>query len=139
MRYSANVAAAAFSISIAFIAMPADAQSSAACDQFSGYEAESCLNDALTSANDALNSAYKKAETFIDDDQDTSAADKETWKSNLVAAERAWILYRDANCKFELIGAEWHNGSGTTAAQQECVLAMTTLRTDELNDRYSSK
>ncbi len=54
----------------------------------------------------------------------------------MLAAQRAWIAFRDANCKFELIGAEWHNGSGTTAAQQAYVLALTLQRTDELNRRY---
>ena len=72
-------------------------------------------------------------------DPDTAAADKVTWKNDLIAAERAWVAYRDANCKFELIGAEWHNGSGTTAAQQDCVLTMTTQRTSELTERYSAK
>lgn len=139
MHCIAHVAGIASAIWIASAAVPANAQSSTTCDQYAGYEAETCLSDALASANDALNAAYQQAEAFIAEDQDTSAADKATWKNDLIAAERAWVAYRDANCKFELIGAEWHNGSGTTAAQQDCTLTMTTQRTSELNERYSAK
>lgn len=139
MHSISHAAAIGSAIMMAFAAVPAHAQSSTTCDQYGGYEAENCLNDALATANDALNAAYQQAEAFIAGDPDTAAADKVTWKNDLIAAERAWVAYRDANCKFELIGAEWHNGSGTTAAQQDCVLTMTTQRTSELTERYSAK
>ena len=123
---------------LCIVPFPAAAQSAppTSCDQYGGYELENCLKTALSSADDALNAAYKNAQAAIEADADTSSADKKTWQVNLLAAERAWIAFRDANCKFELIGAEWHDGSGTTSAQQACVLALTLQRSDELTKRY---
>lgn len=125
---------------LAVSALPAAAQWAPAtsCDQDAGYELENCLTAALASADAALNAAYEKALAAIAADAETPAADKTSWKAELQAAERAWIAFRDANCKFALIGAEWHNGSGTTSAQQACVLAMTLQRADELTKRYTS-
>ncbi|MDI6025121.1 DUF1311 domain-containing protein [Corticibacterium sp. UT-5YL-CI-8] len=110
---------------------------STSCDQFGGYELENCLNKALATADTALNDAYKKAEAAIAADSDASADDKKAWLGNLVAAQRAWVAFRDANCKFDLIAAEWDSGSGTTSAQQACVLAATLARTTELQQRYT--
>ncbi len=118
--------------------MPAGAQpASGPCDQFGGYELENCLLGELAKADKALNGAYQKMLSFIAGDPDTPADQKPAWKQNLVAAQRAWLAFRDANCKFELIGAEWHNGSGTTAAQQQCVLTLTQQRTAELLSRLA--
>ncbi|MBD0415148.1 lysozyme inhibitor LprI family protein [Oryzicola mucosus] len=110
---------------------------STSCDQFGGYELENCLNKALATADATLNDTYKKAEAAITADSDASAEDKKTWLGNLVAAQRAWVAFRDANCKFDLIAAEWNSGSGTTSAQQACVLAATLARTTELQQRYT--
>ena len=60
-----HAAAIGSAILMAFEAVPAHAQSSTTCDQYGGYEAENCLNDALATANDALNAAYQQAEAFI--------------------------------------------------------------------------
>lgn len=101
------------------------------CDSLGGYELENCLGKELTEADTKLNAAYQQALSAIAAD-DTPAGPKAAWRENMVAAQRAWLAYRDANCKFDLIGAEWHFGSGTTSAQQECVLALTQARTAEL-------
>ncbi|WP_062227571.1 lysozyme inhibitor LprI family protein [Aureimonas frigidaquae] len=107
------------------------------CDQYGGYELDNCLNDANTAADAALNAAYAKAGAYIDATQDIPA-DKTSWHDELRAAQRAWIAFRDANCAFDLIVAEWNSGSGANAAQKACVLAMTLARTDELTKRYTA-
>ncbi|MBS9476442.1 lysozyme inhibitor LprI family protein [Ancylobacter radicis] len=109
-----------------------------ACDRFGGYELQNCLAGALAKADKALNAAYQKALAAIAADADTPADQKVSWKQNLIAAQRAWLGFRDANCLFDLIGAEWHFGTGTTAAQQQCVLTMTQQRTAELLARIPS-
>lgn len=108
------------------------------CDEYGGYELQDCLEGEMTKADKALNAAYRKALAAIANDPDTPDDEKPAWKENLKAAQRAWLTFRDANCKFELIGAEWHNGSGTTAAQQQCELGMTQQRTQELLERIPS-
>jgi uncharacterized protein YecT (DUF1311 family) len=123
------------------LATPAGAQwaPETSCDNVdSGYGIRECLTKELVKADAALNASYKRAQDYIAQVADTSTDAKKTWLADLVKAQRAWMAYRDANCLFELIGAEWHNGSGTTAAQQACVLAMTNQRTDELHKRYTS-
>jgi uncharacterized protein YecT (DUF1311 family) len=109
-----------------------------ACDRFGGYEAQSCLSGEISQADGKLNEAYRRAQAVIAADPQTPTDQKATWQDNLTKAQRAWITFRDADCLFELIGAEWHNGSGTTAAQQACVLDKTQRRTKELLDRYTS-
>ncbi len=130
--------ASAALVALGFVPLPAAAQWAPAtsCDQSSGYELENCLKAALTEADTALNTAYKIAQAAIEADAESSPAAKQAWQTDLVEAQRAWIAFRDANCKFELIAAEWHNGSGATSAQQACVLALTLQRTDELTKRY---
>jgi uncharacterized protein YecT (DUF1311 family) len=109
-----------------------------ACDRFGGYEAQSCLSREMADADRKLNEAYRRAQAAIAADPQTPADQKAAWADNLTKAQRAWIAYRDADCLFELVGAEWHDGSGTTAAQQACVVDMTQRRTRELTDRYTS-
>lgn len=126
--------AACLALALALIpAMPTTAQwaPQTACDPLGGYELENCLAKELTAADAKLNAAYQQALSAIAAG-DTPAAQKVAWRDNLVAAQRAWLAYRDANCKFDLVGAEWNFGSGTTSAQQQCVLALTQARTSEL-------
>lgn len=107
------------------------------CGQLDGYAMENCLGQELGEADKELNAAYQKMLSAIAAD-DTPAEQKSAWRENLIAAQRAWLAYRDANCRFDLVGAEWHFGSGTTPAQQQCVLALTQARTSELIARLPS-
>jgi len=109
-----------------------------ACDRFSGYEIQSCLTREMSQADMRLNEAYRRAQAAIVADSRTPADQKAVWQDNLTKAQRAWIAFRDADCLFDLIGAEWHDGSGTTAAQQACVLDKTQRRAKELTDRYTA-
>lgn len=107
------------------------------CDRFGGAELQDCLAKAIPKADAALNAAWRKAQSAIDS-SDANASDKAAWHANLLAAQRAWLAFRDANCKFELVAAEWSNGSGSTPAQQACVLSLTQKRAVELTKRYTS-
>jgi uncharacterized protein YecT (DUF1311 family) len=109
-----------------------------ACDRLSGYEMQSCLTREMSQADMKLNEAYRRAQAAIVADPQTPAGQRTVWQDNLTKAQRAWIAYRDADCLFDLIGAEWHDGSGTTAAQQACILDKTQRRTKELMERYTS-
>lgn len=110
---------------------------SAPCAEAGGYALTDCLITEFAKADAALNAAWKKVNGLIADDPDTPADQKAAWKANLLAAQKAWLAFRDADCRFELVAAEWHNGSGTTAAQQQCALELTQARTRELLERYA--
>lgn len=107
------------------------------CDKLDGYALEDCLGKEVAEADKALNAAYRKVLAAIDKDA-TPSDPKAAWRDNLIAAQRAWIVFRDADCKFDLVGAEWNFGSGTNAARQECLLALPQSRTAELVARIPS-
>ncbi|MBS7538097.1 lysozyme inhibitor LprI family protein [Ancylobacter lacus] len=109
----------------------------APCAEAGGYALTDCLATEFAKADAALNAAWKKVNGLIAADPDTPADQKAAWKAHLLAAQKAWLAFRDADCRFELVAAEWHNGSGTTAAQQQCALELTQARTRELLERYA--
>ncbi|MGA0533142.1 lysozyme inhibitor LprI family protein [Hansschlegelia sp. KR7-227] len=117
-------------------ALAQSGQSPDPCDALGGYQLETCLTKELAAADAALNAAYGQAEAAIAGAPGMTAEQKTGWKADLLAAQRAWLAFRDANCTFDLIGAEWSFGSGATSAQQHCVLTLTRTRAQELLDRY---
>ncbi|MCJ2095231.1 DUF1311 domain-containing protein [Methylobacterium sp. J-072] len=69
-------------------------------------------------------------------DQDERPQDsKAAWKTQFMAAQRAWIAFRDADCG-DLTFSEWNNGSGITAALYACKSDKTVQRTDDILSRY---
>jgi uncharacterized protein YecT (DUF1311 family) len=86
-----------------------------------------CFDREYKNADAELNRIYKLAFTGLD----AKAAD------NLRKAQRAWIVYRDAQCDAEY--AKWGGGSGGPAAHLACLLRLTQLRTRELHKTYPFK
>lgn len=85
-------------------------------------EMTACYGDAFKAADKALNATYRKIEGRLGDDPDT--------RKLLVAAERAWIAFRDAECAFSASGAE--GGSIYPMTLSICLTDLTTARTDQL-------
>lgn len=83
-----------------------------------------CLDKARASANGELNALYADVRKRLEDDE----------RKQLVAAQRLWISYRDANCAAErdLYGT----GTGRGPAYLACLEAMTRERTKELHVTY---
>jgi uncharacterized protein YecT (DUF1311 family) len=52
-------------------------------------------------------------------------------RKELTEVQRAWLKFRDLNCTFY---ADPEAGSIATVSSNDCVLAMTALRADELED-----
>jgi uncharacterized protein YecT (DUF1311 family) len=132
---------AALLVSAALLPLPAAAQDAppSACDRLaSPYEQSACLEAALGRADAALNEAYRRAQAVIDADAATPAADRAAWKRALQAAQRAWIGFRDADCG-ELVGHEWHQGSGSGPAALACRLDKTERRARALVERYTAR
>ena len=86
-----------------------------------------CLAQARDVADAQLNAAYKQLRGKLD------AADGQ----RLLAAQRIWIQYRDANCtaERELYGGQTASGPAYLA----CLEAMTRARTKELAVTYGVK
>ncbi len=98
-----------------------------------------CTSDADAAADRLLNAIYRsnveqlKKAAPSDDER---ASNQETLK-RLVASERAWIAYRDADC--DLQGTEMLGGSGESLVIVDCVLSMTKQRAKSLDDLFSVK
>lgn len=80
-----------------------------------------CIDEELTSQDARLNGAYKRLGTQV-----TSAR-----KQQLLAAQRLWIQYRDANCRFY---ADPDGGTLAGIGANECVLRETASRAKELEN-----
>ena len=84
-----------------------------------------CISDELAAQDARLNAAYKKLGAQL------SASRKQ----QLVAAQRLWVQYRDANCRFY---ADPDGGTMARVAANECVLRETAERATELDNLGSS-
>lgn len=85
-------------------------------------EAAACYDRAHKAADHTLNAAYREIERRLGDDADT--------RKLLVEAERAWIAFRDAECRFSTSAAE--GGTIHPMLVSMCQTDMTTARNAEL-------
>ncbi len=78
-----------------------------------------CIGEELATQDARLHSAYKKLAAGLTAER----------RRELVAVQRFWIQYRDANCKYY---ADPDGGTAATLASTECVLRETTERANEM-------
>ena len=95
------------------------------------FELNFCADKELAAADAQLNDAFKKALVFIAKSGAERPYDSKSWEDALRASQRAWIAYRDADCK-GLAPMSWTGGTGTTGAVLGCMSAKTKARTKEL-------
>lgn len=88
------------------------------CNQQSTADIVDCLNASAKTWDRRLNGAYKALMSRSDPGQ----------KEPLKAAQRLWVQYRDANCRFYAAG----EGSISQIAAAECLRAMTQQRACEM-------
>ncbi|AMD01477.1 lysozyme inhibitor LprI family protein [Halomonas chromatireducens] len=79
-----------------------------------------CISEEIRTQDARLNGAYQKLRSEIAEER----------RQELLAAQRLWIQYRDANCQF------YATAGGTLAmvASNECVLRETAERAQELEN-----
>lgn len=80
-----------------------------------------CIGKETTTQDARLNGAYKKLATQLTPNR----------KKQLITAQRLWIQYRDANCKFY---ADPDGGTMATVNASDCVLQATAARAKELEN-----
>ena len=84
-----------------------------------------CLSRARVSSDAKLNSLYQEIRKRLEGDE----------ADHLIATEKLWIQYRDANCEAER--ALYGLGTGAGPAYLACLEAMTRERTKELRITYT--
>lgn len=99
------------------------------------YEFNICSDREFVAADSELNAIYKKVVAKIATDGGDKPYDAKAREAALRSAQRAWIAYRDADCKGAL-PLDWGGGTGTTAAVLGCMIEKTKRRTREMVERY---
>ena len=94
-----------------------------------------CSEKELDKADADLNAAYKKVLGFIAKSDGENPYDAKSWETALRESQRAWVAFRDADCK-GLIPMSWSGGTGATGAVLGCMSEKTKARTKELSELY---
>jgi uncharacterized protein YecT (DUF1311 family) len=97
-----------------------------------------CAEGTFQRADDKLNAAFAKAIAFIKTVDSEKPYDAASWEQALRASQRAWVAFRDADCK-GLTPMSWTGGTGTMVAVLECMTAKTNIRTKELVTIYKGE
>lgn len=112
---------------------PAAAEANNCADAQSTVEINSCFDKEYQAADKALNVAYATALDFVRGRKLDAPYDAKSFETSLKSAQRAWVAYRDADCK-DLVPQQWSGGTGTTSAILQCMMEKTRQRTKELKD-----
>jgi uncharacterized protein YecT (DUF1311 family) len=95
-----------------------------------------CTHTAYSEADKVLTKTYRSIQAALKATQpgDSEADDKKEEFKRLLASERAWISYRDAEC--DLRGVEMLGGSGEGLVIGSCLYSLTAQRVKDLDDLF---
>ncbi|ANN76412.1 lysozyme inhibitor LprI family protein [Bordetella flabilis] len=106
-----------------FLAVASAAHAASSCEQAANQAAlNQCVGQAYKDSDAELNKVYTTVMGRLKDDKALSR--------RLVAAQRAWVAFRDAECGFQTAGTE--GGSAHSMAVAMCLDGQTRARTDTL-------
>ena len=133
MRVSILVAA---TICLGLAAMSAGhAQDKQVCaDAQTTIEIGDCVRKEYEKADAELNAVWKKVMATFESNDYMPANARKDWKETLLASQRDWIAFKEADCK--AVGFEWYGGTGQGNAITFCLLDHTTTRTKDLKARF---
>jgi len=116
--------------------LPARADPPIDCDNARNtIENNYCAEQALDAADQKLNEVYEKVLAHISESGSDEPYDSKSWEKTMREAQRAWIAFRDADCK-GAVPMEWSGGTATSAAVLGCMTQKTETRAHELAERY---
>jgi uncharacterized protein YecT (DUF1311 family) len=114
---------------------PAYAQNVDCSKASSTVEMNFCADKDFQAADKSLNAAYTAALASVKTRDLEKPYDAKSFEAALRASQRAWLAFRDADCK-DLVAQEWSGGSGTASASLGCMTEKTIQRTKDLKERY---
>ena len=94
-----------------------------------------CSGTAYEAADKVLNTVYAAAVAPMKGPK--ADADSKEILDRIVTSERAWITYRDAECKLQ--GIDMLGGSGETLEISDCLYKMTSDRAKSLDAMFGDK
>ena len=95
-----------------------------------------CADIEYDKADKDLNAAYKQLRTKMSDWDKSADEESKGAVDALVAAQRAWVAFRDANC--EVAGFEARGGTMESMLVSSCLADMSTKRAAELRELSDS-
>lgn len=120
------------------VASPVSAETVDCANASSTVEINFCAEKDFDAADKALNRAYEAALARIRTRDLERPYDRASFEEAMRSAQRAWVAFRDADCK-DLTAQEWAGGSGTSAAVLGCMTEKTIMRTKELKERFGER
>lgn len=107
------------------------------CDKAtSTVEMTYCAEKAFEAADKELNEVYKAALAKIAKTGNPAPYDAKPWEAALRGSQRAWVAFRDAECK-ELEPMEWSGGTATSMSVLGCLEHLTQERVKALKERFN--
>ena len=107
-----------------FALLPSHAHAGADCQNATTQlQLDECAGASYAKSDKALNKVYREILSRLKGPSET--------KTDLIAAQRAWLKYRDAECKFEVSGLD--GGSVQPMIYSQCLDALTQSRTKGLS------
>ncbi|HEX2843245.1 lysozyme inhibitor LprI family protein [Hyphomicrobium sp.] len=107
-------------------------------DPSTTYEMNFCSDKSFNEADAKLNATYKKVLAHIAASDLEPPYDPASWEKAMRESQRAWVAFRDADCK-GAVPMEWSGGTGTGSAVAGCMTEKTNARIKELEERYGEK
>lgn len=89
-----------------------------------------CAASDYETADEELNTEYQSVRKVLAERDSSAGEDGEGAVKALLAAQRAWIAYRDANC--DAVGFQARGGSMEPLLVSSCLADMSRKRTEEL-------
>lgn len=96
-----------------------------------------CEKDVADRTDAEMNRVWKTVQASMqqvdrDDGGDRVGKGEPSYAQALLASQRAWLAFRDAQCR--IAGYEWRGGSMEAFAANQCLAAVTTARTQQLRE-----
>lgn len=104
----------------------------------STVEMNYCAEQEFDKADQALNTAYQRVIAAIAKSESDAPYDPKSWEAALRQSQRAWVAFREAECK-GLVPMEWGGGTGTTQAVLICMTRLTKARTEDLKGHLQDR
>lgn len=124
---------------VACAGTPASAEEPIDCsDPQTTVEMNFCSDEAFTAADKRLNAVYQEALASVAQRDLDPPYDAKSWEQALRASQRAWVAFRDADCK-GAVPMEWSGGTGTSSAVTGCMTQKTEARIAQLKERYGAR
>jgi len=126
--------AAVLALCLLASAAPAAAEGIEHCDG-PNVEMTACIWSAYEAADAELNDVWREVLDTIEPSDYLPEDAAEAWREHLVAAQRAWVTFKEEDCN-GATAYEWYGGTGANAAVGSCLYEKTAARTVELRARY---